>query len=946
MNTPTRVIPRVALCAALLFAAALQSRAQTAPATPRPADRKDDIVELSPFVVNLKDDNGWIASSSLSGQRTQEQLSNLPITVFGMTDQFMKDLNLFTLEDASRWVTGLDVTAYQDRRTDDQLTAYRGMTTGDRTTTQSARNFFTWLSPTDQYNIDRIDFNFGSNSLMYGDATPGGLPTTYTKIPQLSRNFGQVLLSFDNWDSRRYQVDINQTLGSKLALRINAVDRDTLSYINFYDNSLRAITGSLLYKPFAHTSVRVEVESGKNDRIRSTGEYAIKSVAAPGKGYANTGWYYTSDGTIVNNSATGTVAAVDKTNTSGTNLSFLAGQTDTVTLPGGATQNYAGFLKSFNALGNNQDYIIRPYHNISAWLDQSFGDLSLEASFNQQHEDQKRNDTDFGGTGSGAGAGAVINVDGAGRPYVDLASPNPKIYTGKSTTYRATAAYPLKFGDWMKQFLVATWGYEVDEFDTTRLNLANFAVEGGSTPVNITNNKIIYRAYLDTPAVYGTSFWDQFSFANLPRTATFQPGYYLSSDPNAPFVDIRPQRNWSVSASGRYFHDRLRTLFGIRDDASKRNRIVNQPTDAIGQTIFLGRPESTPPGTYAYDPEYNLDHKTYSAGILYTLFNTEHNLLNAYVNYSTSYHFQGFTKWNNQVLGPVTGDTREFGFKGETFKRTLSYSVAFYQTIKKNAAFAWSNPAGFTTTGTGAANGMQTLFNPIGLDPSDPSYFTVQQGLNSEDHTTSATEKSRGVEVSVQLQRTHGFQVLLNTSYNKLAAARDFSDFQARLAAALARQATYIAAGQPGYSPALITAAQQLISNNVGTVDVQGSRSKLYMANLLVDYQFAPSSVLKGTRVGVGGNWTGSYNIYVDSTHVIKGDAQLPISAYIIHERKIMKYPTVFRLGVTNLVDLENLNNRYRRIGITTLPTSTAGGIYQYTYVQPATITLSTTVNF
>jgi hypothetical protein len=906
------------------------------------AATNDAVQQLSPFIVDSRD-SGWVASTTLSGQRTQEQLSNLPITVFGMTAQFMQDLNVFTLEDASRWVTGVDVTNYQDRRTDDQLTTYRGMTTGDRATTQTSRNFFSWFSPTDQYNIDRVDFNFGSNSLMYGDATPGGLATTYTKVPQF-HNFGTALASFDNFESHRFQLDINRKLTDKWAFRVNAVDRNTRSFGDFSENKLRAITGAVLYKPFANTTIRAEAESGLFRRVRSTGENAIASVAAPGKGYNSTGWYYTSDGTIIDNSATGTVAAIDKTGPGGTNYSFLEGQNVAVSVQG-AIRNYQGLSKEINLLGTG-DYINRPYKNGSIWIDQSIGKLSLEASYNQQREVQQRNDTDFGGTGSGADAGAVINVDGNGRPYVDMVTPNPKVYSIQAKNYRFTAAYPFEFGNWMKQFVVVSGSNEVENIDTTRYNMANFAVENGAT-VPITSNKIIYRAYLDTPSIASGDFWNRFSFLtrNLPSTPTFQPGYYYSSDPNAPWVDVRYLKTWAVSTSGRYFQGKFHTLFGVRNDESNRKRIVNQPNDAIGQAIFLGSPNAAPQA-YSYDPEYQISHRTYQAGALYNLFTTESNSLNVYADYSTSYHFQGFEKWNGQTLGPVLGQTREFGFKGDTFGRNLSYTLSFYRQTKENGAFAWSNPSGFTTTGVGAANSMQTLFNPIGLSPSDPSYFTVATGNNSEDHTTSANEKAKGVEVTLQLRRIHGFQVLLNGSYNKLSASRDFTDFTLRLNAALARQTAYLAAGLAGYSTTLIAAAQQLVANNVGTVDVQGVRSKPYAANLLVDYEFS-NHALKGTRVAIGGNWSSKYNILVANTGLIKGDSLLPISAYVIHQRKVLNYLTDFRLGATNLCDLEHFGKKWHTVGITTAPVGgVSPAIYQEAYLNPLTITFTTTLHF
>ena len=55
----------------------------------------------------------------------------------------------------------------------------------------SSRNFFTWYVPSDAYNVERFDFNKGSNSLMFGDSNPGGQATIYTKRAR-SRNLRAV----------------------------------------------------------------------------------------------------------------------------------------------------------------------------------------------------------------------------------------------------------------------------------------------------------------------------------------------------------------------------------------------------------------------------------------------------------------------------------------------------------------------------------------------------------------------------------------------------------------------------------------------------------------------------------------------------------------------------------------------------------------------------------
>lgn len=46
-----------------------------------------------------------------------------------------------------------------------------------------SRNYFRWFIPSDNYNVERIDFGKGSNSLIFGAVEPGGQGAAFTKRP-------------------------------------------------------------------------------------------------------------------------------------------------------------------------------------------------------------------------------------------------------------------------------------------------------------------------------------------------------------------------------------------------------------------------------------------------------------------------------------------------------------------------------------------------------------------------------------------------------------------------------------------------------------------------------------------------------------------------------------------------------------------------------------------
>ena len=49
--------------------------------------------------------------------------------------------------------------------------SFRGMTQVNNI----SRNYFRWFIPSDTYNVERLDFGKGSNSLIFGEVEPGGI---------------------------------------------------------------------------------------------------------------------------------------------------------------------------------------------------------------------------------------------------------------------------------------------------------------------------------------------------------------------------------------------------------------------------------------------------------------------------------------------------------------------------------------------------------------------------------------------------------------------------------------------------------------------------------------------------------------------------------------------------------------------------------------------------
>ncbi len=915
--------------------------AQTAAGPALPAG--DEVVELSPFVT--KAEKGWVGGSSLIGNRTNREIADLPLSIDAITSDFMQDLGAYSLEDAAQFVSNMTtVDLVEGRSRDEGRVAYRGLESSSATsggsTAQSARNFFVWYSPTDTYNIERIDFNKGSNSVMFGDASPGGQAATYTKRAQF-RSFGQVAALYGSFDSYRMTLDVNRKLSRQLAIRLNYVARSEGSFLDDVASKLHAGHVALTYQPFKNTQIRIEGEQGKFARTRGDNRILVRQNSAPGLGFNTANrWYFTSDGSIVNRTTQLTAlfpnpAARDTAAANGLLLTSLEGQMlqvplFTTTSPTSTTQIATGRTTAFTGRSRTTslfpaDRLDRPYGNASVWILQNIGKLGLKVAYNQQQTRQVRNDA----------GGANVTIDGHGRPYVD-GSYSIKDYTSRVRILRGTASYPFDFGRWGSQYLVLTASTQEDRSFRWRYLLANFGpIDNGVAGVNIRNNQVIVRAYLDDPAFGTDAFWEKLLPQNLPQKPGFRTEWFQDTSAANPFYDVGYSKAYSASSAGSYFGGRLNSILGVRYDIFDRKLITNLPRDAIGQSVFLGFPDKAP-AAYSFDPLSDLSNTSYSAGLSYNLGRG----MRIYSSYSTSYRWQSAQLFTGENPGPVLGDTEEIGIKGSVLGDRLFVTLAAYRIARDNSVFVWSG-------GPTQAN-LENLFNSNDLRPGDLAYFSLPQGLNNEWSTTRASENSKGVEATLQFKRMSGVQARLTASRNNVTALRDFSAFREKLEAAEARTNAALAAGG---NPAMaenasdLTLARNLLLANDGITAITGNRSARWSANWLLDYEFSRATLLKGTRVAVHGAWRDEYNLSLLGGVTYRGGARHPVGGYALHHRQMWNHPVSFRLGVKNVVDLESPNKKYRRTNVIGLnPDGTT--INQYRYLDPFSADFTVTVSF
>ena len=245
---------------AIVLLSAVSTSAQTVPSTPAASTpaKAGETIELTPFTVSTDRDEGFAATSALAGGRLATDLRDTPAAYSVITREFIDALNLTDLQSAAEWSTGSDSIPNNGDATFFTFSTYY-QTRGVRAGTQQ-RNFFPQYGDNDTFDIERIDFGRGPNSILFGNGTLGGTSSTTTKRARTDRAFQTVQLSAGSWSTYRATFDINQPIGQRAAIRTAGVWGDGDGWREKDFNRRKGVFATTTFRPWRHTEIRLEGE--------------------------------------------------------------------------------------------------------------------------------------------------------------------------------------------------------------------------------------------------------------------------------------------------------------------------------------------------------------------------------------------------------------------------------------------------------------------------------------------------------------------------------------------------------------------------------------------------------------------------------------------------------------------------------------------------------------
>lgn len=910
---------KIFACAWLLLHTTAVAQAQNAPA-PASTPATEEPYVLSPFEVNAQTDNGYLATSTLAGSRLNTSLLTTPSAISVFTKDFLNDIAAGNVMDAALYALNAapllqnnPSANFEANIFSTNAVEFRGFGGGGQ-----ARNYFPWPVDSDSYNIERLDFSRGPNSILFGTGTPGGIINVTTKRADLRRTFGHAAFRVGSWDAYRTTIDYNLALKKDvLALRLNNVWEDSGGDINHAFIRRNGYHGAIAYQPFKNTTIRVDGESLKQERNIARRFPLLDFYSGwTGATVATAGGALPANAGLAKIGSTLPVMVYDAH--AGTITNWV-GQARTHTDRGSALESVVGRTQNFEGPDDRND---SRTENYSVFIEQRLLDkLFIEAAYNRMNYEIALNRPFMVGTGSDyavhidpnaqlPGGAANPNV---GKPYVD-GNWNKQNQGNDTEDYRLTASYEIDLGKWAgRHQIAALYGRRDEGFHSaTSREIDVNRVFAPTAAIGSTALQIIRRHYL----AYGDGA-NETALKSLDGIGGVNSEFVVWAG-NQLTDQITRQDYKQLSMVSHFWKDRLTVVTGLRNDEFKARNKAGRTQDTALSSFYVT-------GDYG-DWGAPFGKNTTSYGAVLELGKG----LYVYGNYSENFNNQGNSrvpiigsdgKFTLATIPPRYGIGKDFGLRYRGFNGRLHASLGYYETSETDRTFFW---AGNVNTQT-----------KIIIDKLEPGQWIA----NFQD--TSSTD-GKGYELEVTANPTPRWRLTLNAA-QKSTELSNQGAFYKRLYAE--KKAAWVASGDPAVLAAINIIEPLLTSFTKDGQHRQGERK--YTGSLYTNYEFGPDGMLDGFSVGGGVRYLGPALVGYDDANADKiletfyGNEDINVDLNVTYRRKLAQKRTLqVQLNIRNLLQ----EYMVQRVGIVSVAFDQQGGTILYK--QPRQILLTTSLTF
>lgn len=643
---------------------------EKASSTKDPTENIDDkdIFLLQDFEVSAEQDRGYYSANSLGGTRTNQLIKDTPMTISVINQELLSDMNLTEIDS----LTDVVASAQTESATwSNRLVRFRGLLTRFQ-----LFEFMPRQGPQNSYNIERVEVIRGANSLIYGQAAPGGKANYIGKKALFSNDFSKFEVEVGTNELFRAMLDSNLQVNDQWAVRLMATHQEKEFSQDYKSNHLDGFTAAVNFRPSTRTSFNLHAEYFDEVRLNPLGTFKDQTGPFGLTGILQ-GLPVTPD--IVEYLSPASLQyMIDyndgslKSSNGYTPQLDINSADDLRNFYGAVTKNNSGTLN-----GPDQHQLREGFFFIGDVSHQFSENLSAKFAYAQENiegENRMRRDT---GNIYLSGAAKSLLQDPAQEPNKgnpSMPSPFLKPYwdlvheTDDTIAIRTTVSWKKEILGSKQQFL---FGVDYDERSST---VESYREVWGDTVIDSDGTwpgRGIARDYVLLND-FAEGNWSGYNYDFVTHNSgNFNPDAITQgTDPSflAPRLTrkgkVRTKALW-VAAQGRYMNDRLHTLFGARiDDINLSNKTRNLQFGSSSEI------------------EADFTEVSPSLGALFRL----NQNLGIFVNYAES--IESPTGWKLNPLGdtvpPELGRGIESGFKFEFLNGKISGQAIAFMIKKKN----------------------------------------------------------------------------------------------------------------------------------------------------------------------------------------------------------------------------------------------------------------------
>ncbi|MGB0793275.1 MAG: TonB-dependent siderophore receptor [Opitutales bacterium] len=245
--------------------ASTQSAATTAPG----GSFDDEVFVLEDFAVTSERDRGYYSANSLAGSRTNQAIKDTPMTISVVNRELIDDLKLDDVDSLEQVVASAQA---EGEDYSNNALRFRGLLTRSQ-----LFEFMPRLGSQKGYNVARAEVIRGANTLVYGQASPGGKVNFLAKRAEFGDDIARFGHQFGTQDLFKVNFDINKVVSDSLAVRVLGLDQTRGGDRAYQENTYEGATLAVSYRPSRKTSFGFHAEVYEEFRNSPPGMYRDQS---------------------------------------------------------------------------------------------------------------------------------------------------------------------------------------------------------------------------------------------------------------------------------------------------------------------------------------------------------------------------------------------------------------------------------------------------------------------------------------------------------------------------------------------------------------------------------------------------------------------------------------------------------------------------------------------